>query len=416
MRPAPIGRHRATADHQCTPSTSGPACGCRSNRRGIHAGPASRRTRAGPGQRARTRRRPGTGCHGRVGRGRGERLPVFAAQRSCPSARATATAAFSFSGLGWSMVSSQPCHNQRMDLASRSSARIQRSQPLSADAYQCQPDNSPALPRIPWHGPVMRESAGEQPVFAARQADRLRCSESPAGVAQQAEQPSCKRQVSGSNPLTGSQFRGCMYPLRPPLRGTIRGTNVGPRRYPHVMPRVAKGYIEQLPSGSFRVTVYAGTDPLTRRAIRLKATAKTEQQAHIELGRLLKEASEGRTPESDATVATLLDEYAADRSVGRVHAADQRGLHPPHHQARPRAHGGAEGPRPHPRQAVRAAEALRRPVLHRQAVHRAPQRPGPGDQPPRPPPGLAAGRRDARRGHPVRRSSPRATSCHRSPS
>jgi hypothetical protein len=26
-----------------------------------------------------------------------------------------------------------------------------------------------------------------------------------AGVAQSAEQPSCKRQVSGSNPLTGSQ-------------------------------------------------------------------------------------------------------------------------------------------------------------------------------------------------------------------
>ena len=44
--------------------------------------------------------------------------------------------------------------------------------------------------------------------------------------------------------------------------------------------------------------------------IRLKATAKTEQQAHIELGRLLKEASEGRAPESDATVARLLDEYA----------------------------------------------------------------------------------------------------------
>ncbi len=77
------------------------------------------------------------------------------------------------------------------------------------------------------------------------------------------------------------------------------------------MPRVAKGYIEQLPSGSFRVSVYVGTDPLTRRQIRLKATAKTEQQARIELGRLLKEASEGRTPESDATVAKLLDEYSA---------------------------------------------------------------------------------------------------------
>jgi integrase len=57
--------------------------------------------------------------------------------------------------------------------------------------------------------------------------------------------------------------------------------------------------------------VYAGIDPITKREIRLKATAKTEQQAHIELGRLLKEESEGRTPESDATVARLLDEYAA---------------------------------------------------------------------------------------------------------
>ena len=56
--------------------------------------------------------------------------------------------------------------------------------------------------------------------------------------------------------------------------------------------------------------MYAGIDPITKREIRLKATAKTEQQAHIELGRLLKEASEGRTSESDATVAKLLDEYA----------------------------------------------------------------------------------------------------------
>ena len=57
--------------------------------------------------------------------------------------------------------------------------------------------------------------------------------------------------------------------------------------------------------------MYAGIDPITKREIRLKATAKTEQQAHIELGRLLKEASEGRTPESGATVAKLMDEYAA---------------------------------------------------------------------------------------------------------
>jgi hypothetical protein len=56
--------------------------------------------------------------------------------------------------------------------------------------------------------------------------------------------------------------------------------------------------------------VYAGIDPITKREIRLKATAKTEQQAHIELGRLLKEASEGRMPESDATMAPTTTHYA----------------------------------------------------------------------------------------------------------
>ena len=77
------------------------------------------------------------------------------------------------------------------------------------------------------------------------------------------------------------------------------------------MPRVAKGHVEQLPSGSWRARVYAGVDPITQREIRLKATAKTEQQAYIELGRLLKQASEGRAPESGATMTKLLDEYAA---------------------------------------------------------------------------------------------------------
>jgi integrase len=91
----------------------------------------------------------------------------------------------------------------------------------------------------------------------------------------------------------------------------VRGTNVLGLGYPTAKPRVARGYIEQLPGGSFRVDVCAGTDPLTMRAIRLRSTVKTEQQAHIELGRLLKEASEGRTPESDATLAKLMDEYAA---------------------------------------------------------------------------------------------------------
>jgi hypothetical protein len=42
------------------------------------------------------------------------------------------------------------------------------------------------------------------------------------------------------------------------------------------MPRVAKGCVEQLPSESWRARVYAGIDPITKREIRLKATAKTE--------------------------------------------------------------------------------------------------------------------------------------------
>ena len=82
-----------------------------------------------------------------------------------------------------------------------------------------------------------------------------------------------------------------------------------PRRTIPAMPRVARGHVEQLPSGSFRTAVYAGVDPLTRRPVYLTATARTEKQAQVELGKLLGKASDGRRPESDATVAKLLEEY-----------------------------------------------------------------------------------------------------------
>jgi hypothetical protein len=51
------------------------------------------------------------------------------------------------------------------------------------------------------------------------------------------------------------------------------------------------GYIQRLPSGAFRLSVYAGTDPLTGRQIRLRRTCKTERSAQIELGRLLEQAA-----------------------------------------------------------------------------------------------------------------------------
>jgi len=54
--------------------------------------------------------------------------------------------------------------------------------------------------------------------------------------------------------------------------------------------------------------VYAGTDPLTRRPIRLRATARTETQARIELGKLLEKARDGRSPEAGVTMTKLLDE------------------------------------------------------------------------------------------------------------
>ena len=49
------------------------------------------------------------------------------------------------------------------------------------------------------------------------------------------------------------------------------------------MAKATGGYIQQLPSSSFRVSVYAGTDPLTGRQIRLRKTCKTERAAQIEL-------------------------------------------------------------------------------------------------------------------------------------
>src|ERR1700722_18664939 len=76
------------------------------------------------------------------------------------------------------------------------------------------------------------------------------------------------------------------------------------------MGKRSPGHIEQLPSGSWRVKVYGGTDPLTGREIRLRKTCKTERAAQIELGKLLEQAAAGRQPETNATVAELMDHYA----------------------------------------------------------------------------------------------------------
>jgi integrase len=75
------------------------------------------------------------------------------------------------------------------------------------------------------------------------------------------------------------------------------------------MANTARGHIEQLPSGSFRVHVYAGTDPVTGRPRRLRETCPDDTTAAATLGRLLNEADGGRFPDRAATLGQALDKY-----------------------------------------------------------------------------------------------------------
>jgi hypothetical protein len=77
-----------------------------------------------------------------------------------------------------------------------------------------------------------------------------------------------------------------------------------------------EGHIERLPSGSFRVHVYAGTDPVTGKERRLKRTVATQERAARELARLLEAANGGRTPEDSATVGLVLDRYLEVADLG----------------------------------------------------------------------------------------------------
>jgi integrase len=77
--------------------------------------------------------------------------------------------------------------------------------------------------------------------------------------------------------------------------------------------RRQRGRIEELPSGSLRVSVYAGVDPLTKRRIYLKETVPAGPKAHAEaermLTRLLIQVDEKLHPRTSSTVNHLLDRY-----------------------------------------------------------------------------------------------------------
>jgi integrase len=90
-------------------------------------------------------------------------------------------------------------------------------------------------------------------------------------------------------------------------------------RYGVPMPPVVKararlrGEIEALPSGSLRVRVYAGIDPVSRKRHYLVETVpagpKARREAEKVRTRLLAEVDEKRNPRTRATVGQLLDRY-----------------------------------------------------------------------------------------------------------
>lgn len=83
--------------------------------------------------------------------------------------------------------------------------------------------------------------------------------------------------------------------------------------------RRARGNIEPLPSGGFRVRVYAGRDPVTGRDYYLRESVppgpKAEAQAERVRTRLANEVYERRNPRTDATVAQLVERHLREADL-----------------------------------------------------------------------------------------------------
>ncbi|HEX3827230.1 MAG TPA: hypothetical protein VHV82_08160 [Sporichthyaceae bacterium] len=72
---------------------------------------------------------------------------------------------------------------------------------------------------------------------------------------------------------------------------------------------MSRGHIERLASGSYRVAVYAGKDPITKRKIYFREVHPTESAAHAAAERLLAQVDVERAPDRSATVAAMLDRW-----------------------------------------------------------------------------------------------------------
>lgn len=94
--------------------------------------------------------------------------------------------------------------------------------------------------------------------------------------------------------------------------------------------RASRGRIETLPSGSLRVRLSAGFDPLTGRRNRLEETvpAGPDAQAEAEkvLNRFIAQLDDQRNARTKATVNQMLDRYLANLTVSEKTAIDYESL------------------------------------------------------------------------------------------
>ena len=81
------------------------------------------------------------------------------------------------------------------------------------------------------------------------------------------------------------------------------------RPCPAVADAAPRGYIEELPSGSYRAAVYAGIDPLTRKPRYIRRTAPTYEAAEILLTELQHEVDEDRHPKKAITVRQAVTQW-----------------------------------------------------------------------------------------------------------
>ncbi len=92
-------------------------------------------------------------------------------------------------------------------------------------------------------------------------------------------------------------------------RGVDRGTK---RSYSHPTPprtRRQCGHIEELPSGSYRTVVFAGSDPLTRRPRYARETVKTYDEAKKAAVKLQRQVDEDQHPKSSITVRQAIEPW-----------------------------------------------------------------------------------------------------------